>query len=102
MPTLGADQFVVRPGDRVLWYWADFSSGSPKTLDLKRPSTNCLRALAAGDNGVRTRARNVVFRIDGRRRVASESGRICLGGHWHKARVLKEGMIRSRVVVKRG
>lgn len=102
MPQVGADQYVVKPRDRVLWYWADFSSGNPKTLDLKRPSTNCFRAWAVDDNGVRTRAEDVVFKIDGGRRyVASASGRICLGSHWHKVRVLKSGMIRSQVIAKR-
>ena len=101
MPTVGADQYVVNRGDRVLWYWAEFSSGSPKTLDLARPSTNCFRAWAVGDSGVRSRAENVVFRIDGRRHVASASGRICLGRDWHKVRALKTGTIRSQVIAKR-
>ena len=101
MPTVGADQYVVNRGDRVLWYWAEFSSGSPKTLDLARPSTNCFRAWAVDDSGVRSRAENVVFRIDGRRHVASASGRICLGRDWHKVRALKTGTIRSQVIAKR-
>ena len=102
-PPVGADQYVVRAGDRVLWYWADFSAGSPKTLDLRRASTNCFRAWALDDNGVAVRAKDVFFKVDGgRRHVASASGRICLGRQWHKVRVLKDGMVRSRVIAKRG
>lgn len=102
MPPVGADQYVVQAGDRVLWYWADFSSGSPRTLDLTRRSKNCVRAWAVDDNGNRVRAKDVVFRVDGRRRVSSATGSTCLGRHWHSVRVVKAGLIRSRVIFKRG
>ena len=97
-PPVGADAYVLKPGDRVLWYWATFGpAGGPPTLDLVRVRRVCFRAYSVDDNGRRTRARDVVFRIDGRR-VPSASGAICPQGHWHGIRATKAGAIRSEAL----
>jgi hypothetical protein len=99
-PPVGADAYVVKPGDEVLWYYATFSdTGGPSTLDLVRAG-RCYRALSVNDAGERAQATGVVFRLDSRS-VRSASGRICPVGHWHQLRATKEGAIRSQVLVRR-
>lgn len=98
-PPVGADSVRLRRGDRVLWYFATFGpEGGPKTLDLARVSGGCYRAFAYDDNGDRSRPRNVTFVLNGHRRIASDSGRLCPSGDWRTLRVLKRGRIRSDVV----
>ena len=98
-PPVGADKYVLRAGDRVLWYLARFGpAGGPRTLDLVRAGRRCFRAYSVDDNGRRERARDVVFRLDGRR-IARAGGRFCPDGHWHSLRATKAGAVRSEVVV---
>ncbi|MDQ4081507.1 MAG: DUF4430 domain-containing protein [Actinomycetota bacterium] len=98
-PPVGADKYVLRAGDRVLWYFARFGpAGGPKTLAFHR--TKCpggVQAVAVDDNGRAKPATNVVFEIDGRR-VRDRNGAICPRGHWHTLRATKPGTVRSRVV----
>lgn len=97
-PPVGADAFVLEDGDVVLWYWATFGpAGGPPTLDLAPRRRGCFRAFEVDDTGARTPARDVVFRLDGRR-VARPGGRICPRGHWHTLRATKPGTVRSEVV----
>ena len=97
VPPVGADKYVVKAGDRVLWYFATFGpEGGPPTLALRR-RLECFQALAVDDKGTRTAAREVVFLLDDRR-IRSRSGSICPRGHWHTLRATKAGTIRSRVV----
>jgi hypothetical protein len=97
-PTVGADVFVVKEGDEVLWYWATFGpAGGPPTLDLERLARGCFRAYQVDDAGERTPARRVVFRLDGRS-VRSAGGRICPDGHWHRLQATKAGTVRSEVL----
>ena len=97
-PTVGADVFVVKEGDEVLWYWATFGpAGGPPTLDLERLARGCFRAYQVDDAGERTRARSVVFRLDGRS-VRSAGGRICPDGHWDRLQATKAGTVRSEVL----
>ncbi len=97
-PPVGADVYALEPGDRVLWYYATFGpAGGPPTLDLDRVRRVCFRAYSVDDNGRRTRARDVVFRVDGRR-VRSAGGAICPQGHWHAIRATKAGAIRSEAL----
>ena len=91
-PPVGADQYRLRRGDSVLWYWATFGpSGGPKTLDLAR-------AGGYDDAGARSAPRHVVFVRNGRRKIPSESGRYCPGSGWETLRVTKEGLVRSELV----
>ena len=100
-PPVGADAYVVKAGDEVLWYYAAFTdAGGPPTLDLVRSGGRCYGAVAVDDAGKRSPAAGVVFRLDGRS-VSSANGRICPSGHWHQLRATKEGAIRSQVVVHR-
>jgi hypothetical protein len=98
-PPVGADQYVVREGDRVLWYWADFANGSPATLDVVRRGPECFRALAVDDQGDRTAAQGVTFRIDGFR-AFRPNGIVCPRAHWHRLRATKPGLVRSELVVR--
>ena len=96
-PPVGADAYVVRDGDTVLWYYATFAAaGGPLTLDLAR-SGACLRAYEVNDAGERAKAEDVVFLLDGRS-VESASGRLCPTGHWHSVRATKDGGVRSEVL----
>jgi hypothetical protein len=100
-PPVGADSYVLKDGDTVLWYYATFGpSGGPATLDLVRAGRGCYRALSVDDTGKSTPARRVTFRLDGRR-IYSHGGRICPSGHWHELRAAKPGSVRSELVVRR-
>lgn len=99
-PPVGADAYVVKAGDEVLWYYATFTdAGGPATLDLVRAG-RCYRAFSVDDAGERTRATGVVFRLDARK-VRSASGRICPTGHWHRLQATKDGAVRSQTIVRR-
>ena len=115
-PPVGAHQYVLKEGDRVLWYYATFGpAGGPKTLELLRidavvscapevqcaPPITCFQAYAVDDNGERTAVDRVVFRVDGRA-VRSRSGTFCPRGHWHRIRVTKRGFVRSEAERGRG
>ena len=93
---VGANNKVLKDGDRVLWYFANFSKGSPLTLHLVRTSGGCYRAITRNDAGTARPARDVVFRLD-IRVIRSESGRICPPEHWHRLRAAKRGTIRSEL-----
>lgn len=98
-PPVGADQYKLEKGDKVLWYWATFGpSGGPKTLDLARAGRGCFRAFAYDDQGDRSRPKDVVFVRNGHRRIESESGRYCPGGEWRTLRAQKQGLVRSELV----
>jgi hypothetical protein len=103
-PPVGAIDYHLKDGDRVLWYFARFgASGGPKTLRItglfRRPG--CYRAWAEDDNGRRSKATDVTFRVD-RRVVRSADGTICLNRRWHELRAKKAGHVRSQLVVRRG
>jgi hypothetical protein len=101
VPPVGADVSVLKQGDRVLWYWATFGeAGGPPTLDLVRTGRRCFRVFSVNDEGKRTPAGRVVFRLDGRR-IASRSGRLCPVGRWSTLRATKAGAIRSQVLTRR-
>ena len=101
-PPVGADAYVLKEGDEVLWYFAQFGivPGGPPTLDLVRLKGGCFRADEQDDAGTRTVARGVTFRLDGRK-VVSRSGRLCPTGNWHQIRAEKDGDIRSQVLLRR-
>jgi Domain of unknown function (DUF4430) len=100
-PPVGAADFRLKQGDRVLWYWARFGpTGGPDTLDLRRSGSGCFAAVAFDDAGKGAPARNVAFRVDGRA-VRDGDGTLCPAAGWHDLRVTKAGAVRSRVVQPR-
>jgi hypothetical protein len=99
-PPVGATDYTLRRGDRVLWYYATFGpSGGPKTLVLakERKPRLCFTALQQDDAGVETAVEDVVFRLNGRA-VASASGRFCPNRFVRSIRVTKAGFVRSAVL----
>ena len=97
-PPVGADQYALKDGDAVLWYWADFDqttfAGSP-TLLLERTGRRCYAAFSQDDNGARTAATGVRVWIAGVPRFTSDSGRFCVGRRPGLVRVTKTGAVRS-------
>jgi hypothetical protein len=85
-PPVGANEAVLKEGDTVLWYWAQFGiAGGPKTLVLSRVGkTNCYRVRAQDDNGVLTAALGAVLHV-GKRTVrtqgATQAAVGCVGRH---------------------
>ena len=97
-PPVGADQYALKEGDSVLWYWADFDAttfAGPKTLLLVKSSPRCYRAFEQDDNGARTAARDVRIWIGSRARGTSSTGRFCLRAHTGLVHVRKAGAVRS-------
>ncbi|MBA2615351.1 MAG: DUF4430 domain-containing protein [Actinobacteria bacterium] len=113
-PPVAATAYVLKAGDRVLWYHATFGpTGGPKSLRLlpeyvvgcpggsgscSTPRLTCARAVLEDDAGRRTRATGVVFRLDGRRARGSGT-KICPRGHWHTLSATVAGAVRSQVLV---
>ena len=76
-PPVGADQVVLKDGDSVLWYYAEFGpNGGPPTLALSSPSTGCYRATGQDDKGVEKVPAGLVFHI-GAKTVPAPAGRVC-------------------------
>jgi Domain of unknown function (DUF4430) len=97
-PPVGADAVVLKPGDRVLWYWATFGpSGGPPTLLLRRASRDCYRVLAQDDAGKTRAARGAVLRVDGRS-LRTRAGSACVGAHRGLVRATLKGAVRSNAV----
>jgi Domain of unknown function (DUF4430) len=94
-PPVGADQYQLKDGDTVLWYWGDFSGGSPKTLLLVKRSRRCYAAYEQDDKAARTPARGVRIWIGERARARSATGRFCLKAHTGLVHVRKPGAVRS-------
>jgi hypothetical protein len=88
-PPVGADQYVLHDGDRVLWYYATFGeTGGPPTLVLDRAgggNASCYRVYEQDDNGVRTAAIGAVLHVGSRRVVrtqgATQAAVACVGRH---------------------
>jgi hypothetical protein len=100
-PPVGADQYRLRDGDSVLWYWADFDPASvagPATLLLERTSPRCYAAFARDDNGARTAARDVRVWITGVPKLTSATGRFCVRGTRGLVHVSKPGAVRSNAL----
>lgn len=96
-PPVGADQYVLKPGDHVLWYWAFFGlNGGPKTLDLKR-SGGCYRVFEQDDQGKETPADGAVLHVDGRA-VMTKAGRACIGPHRGLVKATLEHDVRSNAL----
>ncbi len=97
-PPVGSDQYVLRDGDRVLWYWATFGpAGGPPTLLLTRTGRNCYWAVSENDQGVDTPAAGALLNVDGRR-VRTRAGRACVGRHTGTVRATLAGAVRSNAL----
>jgi hypothetical protein len=97
-PPVGAQDAVLRDGDRVLWYWATFGpTGGPPTLLLTRAGRNCYRVVAEDDQGTDTPANGAVLHVDGRR-VRTRGGRGCVGRHSRLVRATMAGAVRSNAL----
>jgi hypothetical protein len=97
-PPVGADNVVLKDGDRVLWYWATFGpSGGPPTLLLTHTRRNCYRVVSENDAGADTAAAGSVLNVDGRR-VRTRAGRACVGRHAGLVRATLPGAVRSNAL----
>jgi hypothetical protein len=97
-PPVGANVVVLKPGDRVLWYWATFgSSGGPPTLVLRNAKRACYRVLAQDDAGKTRVARGAVLHVDGRS-VRTRAGSACVRRHRGLVRATLAGAVRSNAL----
>ena len=104
-PPVGADAVMLKDGDTVLWYWAQFGgAGGPKTLLLERAGTqvNCYRVWAQDDNGARTAPVGAVLHV-GRARIVQTQGATgavgaCVGKHRGLVRATLAGAVRSNAL----
>ena len=104
-PPVGADAVVLKDGDTVLWYWAQFGivPGGPPTLHLTRLRGNrgCYRVLARNDAGGLVPPRGATLRVDGRgyaMQGATGGAVRCLKRHTGLVRAVAPGMVRSNAV----
>jgi Domain of unknown function (DUF4430) len=97
-PPVGADAVVLKPGDRVLWYYATFGpNGGPPTLLLRHAARNCYRVVAQDDTGKTTPARGAVLHV-GSRAVRTRAGSACVGRHRGLVRATMAGAVRSNAL----
>jgi len=97
-PPVGGDKVQLRPGDRVLWYWAAFGpAGGPPTLLLTRTGRNCYRVVSENDAGKDSVASGAVLTADGRR-ARTRAGRGCIGPHKGLVRATMTGAVRSNAL----
>lgn len=96
-PPVGADQYVLKPGDHVLWYWSFFglNGGSP-TLELKRAGS-CYWVFAQNDQGKETPAVGAVLHVE-HHSVKTRAGRACIGAHRGLVRATLSGDVRSNAL----
>ena len=97
-PPVGADAVALKPGDRVLWYWATFGpNGGPPTLVLRKAKRGCYRVLAQDDAGKTSVGRGAVLHVDGRS-VRTRAGSACVGRHRGLVRATLAGAVRSNAL----
>ena len=94
-PPVGADQYVLKPGDDVLWYWATFGpTGGPPTLELDRRHDGCYHVLTDDDQGKTQPAEDAVLHVDGDE-IALHGAVGCPGHHDGLVRATMQGAVRS-------
>jgi Domain of unknown function (DUF4430) len=97
-PPVGAAAVTLKPGDRVLWYWATFGpKGGPPTLVLQKTKHSCYRVLAQNDAGKTRPARGALLHV-GRRTVRAGSGSACVGRHTGLVSATLKGAVRSNAL----
>jgi hypothetical protein len=95
-PPVGADQVVLKDGDRVVWYWAQFGvAGGPKTLRLVRGADRCYQVTAQDDAGVQTPAAGAVLTVGGKAVATNAFGHACLRKHTGLVYATLGGAVRS-------
>jgi Domain of unknown function (DUF4430) len=105
VPMVPANEYRLKQGDRVLWYFAQLGivPGGPKTLVLTRlPRSKCYRVQAQDDRGTLTAAIGAVLHV-GKRRVktqgATQFALACVGPHRGSlVRATLAGAIRSNAL----
>src|SRR5215218_8596673 len=99
-PPVGADAVVLKDGDRVLWYYADFGpNGGPPTLFVKKAARGCYAVTAFDDNGKTTATPGVALRVGSKRTVAVKGGQACPGPHpGLLVRAVAPGAVRSNAL----
>jgi Domain of unknown function (DUF4430) len=98
-PPIGADQATIKAGDTVLWYWSTFTQqgGSPTLLLKRGRARSCYAVLSQNDQGQATPAAGATLLVDGRR-VATRSGRGCVGRHGGLVRATATDAVRSNAL----
>jgi hypothetical protein len=97
-PDVGASQYALKAGDRVLWYWTRFSGPTATpTLRLERQRGGCYRAATEDAKGTRAAAAGAVLLVDGRR-VRTKAGRACIRSRHGLVRAVRPDAVRSNAV----
>lgn len=97
-PPVGADKVELKPGDRVLWYWATFGeSGGPPTLLLTRVKPDCYRVVAEDDQG-KTTPVAATLRVDGKALPVSQGATRCVPRPHGLVRATAPGAVRSNAL----
>ena len=103
-PPVGADQYVLKPGDKVLWYWALFGLAG-RAEDARARSARSRKAATActavDDTGARTAALGAVLHVDGhavKTQGATQAAVGCVGTHHGLVRATLRGAVRSNAL----
>jgi uncharacterized protein DUF4430 len=97
-PDVGAAQYTLKEGDRVLWYWTRFSGpASIPTLRIEAQRGGCYRVTTEDAKGARRPAAGAVLVADARR-VRTKAGRACIGPHRSLVRATVTGAVRSNAL----
>jgi uncharacterized protein DUF4430 len=97
-PDVGAAQYTLKEGDRVLWYWTRFSGpAATPTLRLERQRGGCYRVTTEDAKGGREAADGAMLVVDARR-VRTRAGRACLRSHRSLVRAVRTDAVRSNAV----
>ena len=98
-PPVGAVDYQLKDGDRVLWYWATFGpTGGPATLWLRAGTKRwCYRVLSQDDTGKTKPARGARLHVAGRS-VLARNGSACLGAHRGLVTATLAGAVRSNAI----
>jgi hypothetical protein len=97
-PDVGAAQYTLKEGDRLLWYWTRFAGGTATpTLRLERQRGGCYRVTSEDARGARKAAAGAALVVDGRR-VPTRVGRACVRSHRSLVRAVLTGSVRSNAV----
>jgi Domain of unknown function (DUF4430) len=100
-PPVGADQVVLKDGDTVLWYYADFGpTGGPPTLAVKAASGGCYVASAFDDNAKAATVAGLQWHVGSKKTVSGTTGtNFCPGKHAGLlVRATATGAVRSNAV----